>query len=296
MAPPTATRPKHMKEISLDLARVSVFDQVAGLLIALLVLIGSGVLVLLLIFLTTQNWETRVSIPVILESASGRGDHALGTAQDLELPGLDELDVALEPQIAASYEALTQAVTNQEAALENLEGTANTSDRGQGQGDSRPLGPVGDGPNIVPRWERWQIEFASTDLTTYARQLDFFQIELGAAGGGLNTIDYAANFSRGTPRTRKAAGDKEERLYFTWKSGSLREADLELLARAGVETSGRIPLQFYPAETENLLAHLEQQHLTGRPLESVRKTVFGIRPKEDGYEFYVRRQMERFAN
>ena len=296
MVSPTAIRPKHAKEVPKDLAKVSVFDQVAGLLIALLVLVGSGVLVLFLIFLTTQNWETPVSIPVLLEPASGRGDHALGTAQDLELPGLEELDIGLKPQAEVSYEALTQAITQQQATLENLEGASDTSARGQGLGDNRPLGPAGDGPNIVPRWERWQIEFASTDLTTYARQLDFFQIELGAAGGGSNTINYAANFSRGSPRRRKAAGDQEERLYFTWKSGSLRVADLELLDQAGVETSGRIPLQFYPAETENVLAHLEQQHLAGRPLENVRKTVFGIRPKDNGYEFYVRRQMERLGN
>ncbi len=278
-----------------NLAKVSTYDQVSGLLIALLVVVGCGVLVLFLIYLTTRTWKTQVAVPVILEPASGRADHALGVAQDLETPGLDELEIEVEPQIEASFEAITEAISTQQASLESVEGVTSPSERGEGLGDYRPLGPEGIGPDVIPRWERWQIEFAATDLITYAKQLDFFGIELATAGGGANRIEYAAKFASGRPTSRTAVGDHEERLYFTWKSGSLREADLDLLAKAGVITQGKIPLQFYPAETENLLAYVEQQFMEGRPLETIKKTVFGVRPKDGGYEFYVIRQLYRDA-
>jgi len=281
------------KPVHADLAKVSAYDQVSGLLVAVLIIVGAAVGVLFVIYLTTQNWETNVSIPVIIEPAPGRGDHAMGVSQDLEAPGLEELEEVLEPQIEANYEAVTDAVTSQQAALENVDGAAQTTDGGSGQGDSRPLGPEGNGPDIVPRWERWQIEFAGSDLTTYAKQLDHFGIELGTAGGGVQTIDYASDFTAATPKRRTGAGKEEDRLYFTWKSGSLREADLDLLKQAGVETRGRIPMQFYPPDTENLLAFIEQQYMGEQPLTQIRRTVFGIRPASDGYEFYVIRQLQR---
>lgn len=281
------------KPVHANLAKVSAYDQVSGMLVAVLILVGTGVGVLFVIYLTTQNWETTVSIPVIIEPTPGRGDHALGVAQDLEAPGLEELEEVLQPQIEANYQAVTDAVTSQQAALENVDGTAQTTDRGAGQGDSRPLGPEGNAPDIVPRWERWQIEFAGSDLASYAKQLDHFGIELGTAGGGVQTIEYASNFTAETPKHRTGAGSEEDRLYFTWKSGSLREADLDLLKRAGVNAQGRIPMQFYPADTENLLAFVEQKFMGDRPLQAIRKTIFGIRQTANGYEFYVMRQLQR---
>lgn len=281
------------KPVHANLAKVSAYDQVSGMLVAVLIIVGAGVGVLFVIYLTTQNWDTNVSIPVIIEPSPGRGDHEAGVAQDLEAPGLEELEEVLEPQIQANYEAVTDAVTSQQAALENVDGAAQTTDGGTGQGDSRPLGPEGNGLDVVPRWDRWQIEFSGSDLSTYAKQLDHFGIELGTAGGGVQTIDYASNFTAGTPKRRTANGKDEDRLYFTWETGSLREADLDLLKRAGVKPQGRIPMQFYPADTENLLAYVEQQYMGDRPLHSIRKTVFGIRPTSDGYEFYVMRQLQR---
>ena len=293
MASIASNKQKKHKPAHADLAKVSIYDQASSLLVALLLMVATGVIVLFIIYLTTRNWETAVSIPVIIEPASGRGDHALGVAQDLEAPGLEELDEILEPQVEANFQAVTDAVTSQTASLDMIEGAMQNTAGGDGQGDSRPLGPEGNGPNVVPRWERWQIEFAATDLVTYAKQLDAFKIELGLAGGGSKTIEYASNFASGGLQTRKGGGEQEDRLYFTWKTGSLRQADFELLSRAGYSTQGRIPMQFYPPETENLLAYIEQQHMGDRPLETINKTIFGIRTKGSGYEFYVMRQTYR---
>jgi hypothetical protein len=82
----------------------------------------------------------------------------------------------------------------------------------------------------------------------------------------------------------------------TWRSGELIEADKSLLAKAGVDTVGRVVLQLYSPQTEAELAGLEQKQLGMRPLKDIKRTVFGIRNKPGGYEFYVISQEYRFAS
>lgn len=76
----------------------------------------------------------------------------------------------------------------------------------------------------------------------------------------------------------------------------MKQADAELLAKAGVNVTGAIQMQFIPPETENMLAHAEHQALGGRKLKEVQRTVFGVRPKGDGFEFYVIDQRYRAAS
>ena len=127
-------------------------------------------------------------------------------------------------------------------------------------------------------------------MAAYARQLDYFGIELAAAGGGRANVDYAFHLSKRTPNRRTASGSKEKRLYMTWRSGQLQAADRELLARAAVQTAGRVVLQFYPPRVEQVLAKLEMQHATGyhvSHVREIRKTVYGVRSEKNKYEFFV---------
>ncbi|PHS14352.1 MAG: hypothetical protein COA78_05980 [Blastopirellula sp.] len=273
--------------------QVSSYDNVAGLLIALLVIIGGAVAILVVVFITSRTFRSQVAIPVILEEVAGRGDHELGIARDLEAPGLEELDEILEPQMEMTLEAITDAISSQEATLEALEGNANASGSGGGLGDSRPLGPLSDGDDIIPRYERWEIQFTSTELGIYARQLDSFDIELGSFGGGSKIIEYAKDLAKDQPTRYSGAGGKEERLYMTWKTGSFKEADIDLLNKAGVTTNNRMVMQFYPADTENILANVEKNYANGRPTKEIRKTIFGVKKKGNEYEFYVIRQTYR---
>ncbi|MEX0794293.1 MAG: hypothetical protein WD045_14250 [Pirellulaceae bacterium] len=294
----SSTASKADRQIARDLSRetkISLYDQVAGMLVSLLVLVGLGVGILFLIFLTTRSWKRNIAIPVIIEEAAGRGDHAFGTARDLEAPGLEELEDILEPQMETSFEAITDAITSNEAALNAVDGNAEASGGGGGLGDSRPPGPLGEGADIIPRYERWQIQYTATEMQTYARQLDFFKIELGVAGAGSTEIEYAVGFGKGGSATRKGPLDGEERLYMIWKSGALKEADQDLLGSAGISTQGRIMMQFYPDETENLLAYVESEYMKANntALTEVKQTVFGVRPQGREYEFFVINQTKR---
>jgi hypothetical protein len=252
----------------------------------------------------TNTWdfvfETR-SVPVaLIEQVPGRGDHEAGFARDLEAPGMEEMPELAEPQMEAAMVAMTDAVSSVAAAMDTVEMASMstpsdaTGGGGGGLGDSRPPGPLGEGdPNLIPRWERWEIRFESSSRAAYAKQLDAFKIELGAAGGGKRNIDYAFNLTKGKPDTRTGPGDKEQRLYMTWRGGSLQRFDQELLSAAGISTSNRLLMQFYPKDLEEVvLANLEMDYAkkqkgAGVTTHEFLKTIFELKPKGSTWEFVV---------
>ncbi|MGE0609489.1 MAG: hypothetical protein AB7O62_20530 [Pirellulales bacterium] len=149
-----------------------------------------------------------------------------------------------------------------------------------------------DASGEIPRARRWQIYFPEgLTLTDYAAQLDTFGIELGMLAGG-GQIEYATALSIAMPTRRQGPVEAEKRLYLSWTRGDLVAADRALLAKAGLDATDKIVVQFYPDTTEQELATLEQSY-KGRPATGIYRTVFGIRPKLSTYEFYVREQVAR---
>jgi len=291
------TVPKQFQRAELPISdlRVSRYDQASSLLISLLIMVGAGVALMFVIWLTMTMVFIPKSIPVkLVEDVAGRGDHAEGFARDLEAPGMEEMPELAEPQLETSMDAMTDAVSTVAASMDVISVPSTQTSKGEGGlGDSRPPGPLGEGDNIIPRWERWEIRFESSNIDAYARQLDFFKIELGAAGGGKKNIDYASNLS-GSPQTRTGPGDAEKRLYMTWRSGStLQQFDRQLLQRAGVNPANRLLLQFYPEEVEDRLAWIEKENAQGKTVQEYFKTVFEVRPRGTGWEFFVADQRFR---
>lgn len=279
--------------------RVSSYDQVAGLLLAALFLIGGGVGVLFLAWLMATIVFAPAARPIkLVENVAGRGDHAAGFARDIEAPGEEEMPELQEPQLQTALEAVTDAVSTVSASMDVFDSQSPNTSKGKGGlGDSRPPGPLGEGDNIIPRWERWEIRWASASLSSYAQQLDFFKIELGAVGGKKD-VDYAFNLTKGKPDTKAGPSKNEKRLYMTWKGGTLKQLDQQLLARAGISTSNRTLMQFYPEETEDMLAWVEMENAKklGRPnVKEFLRTVFGVRPAGRGFEFFVIEQRFRPA-
>lgn len=280
--------------------RVSRYDQVSSLLIALLIMVGFFVLLMFIIWLTTRNWYSHTPIPIELVEYAGRGDHAEGFERDLEEPGLEEMEELEEPQIQDTLEAVTDVVSTQAAALDSVQSNAVATTQGEGgMGDSRGPGPLGEGvSDIVPPWDRWEIRYTTSGIDAYARQLDFFKIELAAAGGGMNKVQYASNLS-GRPVTREGLPADEKRIYMTWQGNSpLAAFDRQLLSKAGINPARRLVLQFYPKDTEKLLFSVEVLAAREKGHTDYReflKTIFGVRPAGNGYEFYVIEQYFRPA-
>lgn len=277
--------------------RVSAYDNVASLLIALLILIGFAVLMLFIIWLTGRLLFTKAPIPVELLEYAGRGDHAAGFERDPEEPGMEEMEELMEPQIEATLEAVTDVVTSQAASFDSIAMSAAASSKGSGMGDNRPPGPLGEGvTDVIPPWERWEIRFSTSGIGVYARQLDHFNIELGAAGGGSPKVDYAYQLAGSPPKHRLGNPEDEDRMYMTWKGGGPMAAfDRQLISRAGIKTDRRALLQFYPKATEQMLQNVEFQAAaeangtTPQQLDPriLLKTIFGVRSTRSGYEFYV---------
>ncbi|MCA9148424.1 MAG: hypothetical protein KDA92_03950 [Planctomycetales bacterium] len=263
-----------------DLLKVSTYDQVAGLLVSALFIVGVAVGALVIIWVTSQVFSRPPAPEMVLVEEEEGTQNPEGTARDINEPGIEELDLA-EPDVQDTLAAVTDAVSSVAASLDAIEGAMAT--RGSGAGDNRKRG----GGDLIPRWQRWEIRYADTTLESYAKTLDYFGVELAALGGGINTIDYVS-FNKGKAVKRTASADaKDERIYFIWQSGKFKQQDRALLGQAGVNTSGRVICQFFSAELENRLAILEKEHLGSRPLKDVRRTIFGVRPQGRGYEFYV---------
>jgi len=263
------------------------------MLIALLIVVGFLVVQLFMVWLTGQAVVKNVPRPHEWLSDTGRDEHAAGFAREMAEPGMEDMEELTEPRIEAVLEAITDVVTSQAAAFDAIENRATVSSLGGGPGDERPPGPPGDEVrDVVPAWQRWEMRFSTTGIQSYARQLDFFKIELGATGGGLPKVDYAQNLAKPKPDRRSGNSEDEKRLYMTWQKhgGAMAAFDRQLVARAGIKTQRRLILQFYPKEIEKLLARLEAVEARKAGHADAReflKTIFGVRSARGGYEFYV---------
>jgi len=198
----------------------------------------------------------------------------------------DEMEVAetIENVLELSDEAALQVPPQFETANENRGQPGSATGTGR-----RALGS-GPGEGGFPRHQRWYVRFAERGtLDSYARQLDFFGIELAVLSGG-NEIVYLSKVSGDKPQIRRAnSGKGENRLFFTWQGGNRRKADLQLFEKAGVSVAGGTIMHFYPAEAENQLARKELEY-RNRPVGQIRRTYFAVRDNGRGYEFEVTKQ------
>lgn len=275
-------------------------DVVASLLMAALIILGMIVTLLFIVWLTqTFTWGPG-ELTIEAENVAGRGDHAAGFERDIEPPGAEEIVDLTEPTLEQTLEAVTDAATSVAASLDSVDSQSAAASHGTGVGDSRPPGPLGEGDDIVPRYERWELKFQAKGIRAYSQQLDFFKIELACIGGGVATVDYATALST-SPQSRSgtsAAENKLGRLYFMWRNESpLKQFDTQLLTQAGVRTQGRQILKFIPKPLEDQLAQIEKRKFleAGKTtIKQVAKTIFESRAgASGGYEFFVIEQRYR---
>lgn len=274
--------------------RVSTYDKVSNMLVAMLVFVGSLVGLMFAIWLTFRLTFSQVAVPIELVQYAGRGDHAEGIARDLEAPGPEELEEEItEPKIEDTLEKVTDVITTQAAALDAVQSDSAVNATGEGGlGDSRGPGPLGEGrSDLIPPWDRWEIHFTTAGIDAYAAQLDFFKIELAATGGGMADVQYARNLAKSKPDTRTGDSKSENRIYMNWKGGGpLAAFDRQLMQKAGIGTNRRLVLQFYPKETEIKLMTAEALSARDKGHTDAReflKTIFGVRAARGGYEFFV---------
>jgi hypothetical protein len=283
---------------------VSLYERASSGLLAMLITIGSVVSLLLIIWLSNKIFIPTVAVPVDLvevsEDGEGGGDgrptggSQLDTPSDEPVVGKDKETSDVQEEMTAVDSALvSQAVGLDDPDLENPTRHGSYGSGGGiygGFGDGRGLGH-GPGKPGLPR--HWEVMFAKNTLDAYARQLDFFKIELGVLMPD-NKIIYVFNLAKPKPDTRTVSNPSlnEKRYYLTWRTGEMQQADKELLAKAGVDSQDHLILKFLPREVEMDLV-VKERGFRGVDPKKMGKTRFGVRAVGDGFEFYVIDQTQK---
>ena len=212
---------------------------------------------------------------------------------DIETPEETTTEIQQQEEVKEEIVMLTEVAEQAAERLELVQVEQNSTAELNGAATGNGKRPLGFGPGNgggVAAELRWFIRFADgSSLTEYAKQLDFFGIELGAImpDGRLAYISGLA----GTPKVRYGTSGKDEkRLYMKWEGGDRRKADEKLFQKAGITVGKNVIFHFYPQQTEQLLVTLETG-FAKRNLKEIRRTYFVVNTKGTGYEFQVTRQM-----
>jgi hypothetical protein len=279
--------------------RVTAYDVVTAVMISAVVGLVATVVALVIIWLT--NLRPSPQTPPVLELLELPGGFEDGAIDEtLKVDSEEELreDPAVadnpseETEVMETLESVEelsdQATQIAQQQFEPQVSDSGTPGRATGNG-RRPLGAGGPGSG-VPRDQRWYIRFSDRGtVSTYAKQLDFFKIELGALTQ--NQLIYIKNVSTKTPGKRsRNTGKDEKRLYMNWQGGDRRTADVALFKKAGVDAKRALIFHFYAPATEQLLAKLELDHAK-RPVKQIRRTYFVVRREGSGFKFVVTRQL-----
>ena len=276
---------------------VSTYDQVSGLLIAVLAALAAVVALTFIVWWSSRIYLPRPTMPPVAIQDVGGGTGPSGGSRDgngdqeFVEPAANEIPPAVEPRLEESLqEAISLAAAQQEMPELDLRETKLPRGAKVGEGHSGPRGPVDreGSPDGIPAWGRWEVRFDAPTVAEYSRQLDFFQIELGIVGGGSRVVTYVNTVSAEKPTVRTGDPKDEKRLRFTHRDNELREADRQLVQKAGVDPSGKIVCQFYSQQMYDKLLLLENIHKgPSRRITQVRLTTFGIRQVGDQYELFV---------
>jgi hypothetical protein len=269
--------------------RVSAYERVASLLLSVLIFMSVAVVLLFSVWLSSRFLGSQVAVPVVMEEV-GTGEGSIGDSTEYDVPPGEAFDFE-EPQVANTLAAVAEAVAAQEVVLADPS-LANATKYGRGGRGGYGNNPYGSGGK-PGRPRRWELEFPEGNtIESYAKQLDFFKIELGILLPD-DKVAYAYNLSKPVPDRRTGSVDDEKRYYLTWRRGELEKVDRELLTRAGIDSQGRPVIKFLPREVEATLLQLERAR-AGNDAKSIRRTRFAIRAGGHGYTFEVLDQSYNF--
>lgn len=268
--------------------KVSRYDILNGALVASITLFGFLTAVLFLIWLTTVL-EFKREAPAMIAYEEPFGDEKPeGYEDDILEPGVEEFPEVEEPVLKDALEAVTDAVSSVRASLEQVDGDSEVMGKGRGVG-SIDGGDGTGGGDVIPEYKRWKIEYESSDINVYARQLSFFKIDIGAVSINSNDIDRIKD-AGGSMRIVNSDRKREKKsIYFAHEKQRLQRWDARLATKAGVNMTGRNTVQFYPNETRAILRQVEGEYLRSisRTLPEVRRTYFRIEEAGGGFRFKV---------
>jgi hypothetical protein len=285
------------------------YDRVTSMLMA--VVVGAMLIVglLFVVYWTNQAYASRLTAPLeIVEVYGGGGgspEGEVGATEKIDVPGAEAAAAASnneeqasdfeEPSVMQTPTATLDAVATPGQEVVEADfgpsmsggGATATGKRSSKLGTGGPAFGFGPGDGGVPPEQRWTIIYSEGQSPEeYARQLDFFRVELGVPVG--NTIVYGSRFSSPNPerRTGLPSADKQ-RLYFLERGQNRKASKIAMLRRAGIEANENSNVfEFYPREVEETLRRLEVAYRGRQPAE-IRTTRFSVVQRGGGYAFEV---------
>ncbi|MFK7779231.1 MAG: hypothetical protein QM501_14090 [Gimesia sp.] len=279
--------------------RVTQYDQVSSSLIAVVLALIVAVLWLSIVWATNRLPQTENEVALeMIDLAGGAEDGSPDESLLLESPDdpIDDPSQVDTPDEENQVEEMLDSVVElsdkatQQVQQQMQTDLSNSGKRGSATGTGKRALGLGPGKKGLPREQRWYIKFSDRgSLNDYAKQIDYFKIELGALLRSGKMI-YLSNVSSDKPVTRVASsGANEKRLYMTWQGGERKSSDLSLFKKAGHDVTGAILFHFYPKEAENQLLTIEKKY-RNKNFDEIRRTYFTVRGDRSGYRFEVTRQ------
>ena len=287
------------REANQPVLRTTIYDQSSAALLALLIGLGAVTAIVTTLYIATLPPAPMKLVPIEIPDEAtggfedGEPDSTLNVESDLA-PQPDAAPVEQDSdqnELQETLETITELADTAAEMVPDQAGDAAVDAGVAGSAVGSGAAALGSGGGTgggVPRAQRWLVNFADgASLDEYARQLDFFGIELGTIGTD-GTLSFASKLS-GRPQSRTVTdGSTEKRLYMSWQGGPRRLADQKLFQKAGIAAAGRPILHFYPKNTENMLALLEKNAAT-KGVKQIRRTYFDAIETGNGYEFRVRK-------
>ena len=275
--------------------QVTPYERVASGLISALIILVVITFCLFVAWMGSRMLATfqPVAVEYIQQVGGGLPDGIVGESMQLDSPEFRE--IAAESQIVEEeFQQTVASVLDVVAERQTeLADPALTNQFEQQQGGSkmigngtRPARGYGSGLPGFPPWMRWEIRYPEGNtVESYAKILNFFKIDVAVLTPN-KTVTYLTNMTADNPGKREGPRDAEKRMYMMWKHGRLREADEELLDRAGIPRANKIILHFYNPDLEQVLLQLERK-FAGRDASRIFKTRFQVRPAGAGFEYVV---------
>jgi len=281
--------------------RETLFDRVSSWSIALFFGIAGLCFCVVTAWVSNRLPPPPQTVPVeLIEAPGGFEDGSPDETLRVDSPEPESRDASFvdtasdKTEIAEAMESVAEFSDTAAQQVQQQFDTApqNSGKPGSARGTGRKGLGIGPGTGGMPREQRWFVRFSDkTGVEEYAKQLDFFGIELGALLPD-GRLAYVSKLTQAAPAVRYATGGAgEQRLYMTWQGGDRRSADVELFKRANVSVNlDTVIFHFYPKATESILVRLEYDYRS-RPLSQIRRTYFGVEQAGRGYQFTVLRQV-----
>ena len=270
---------------SVEEMAVSNFDRISAGLTSSIVTCGCLMLMLLIMLIRDTPAQSNVSQPPLPQRPLVSVSHLDPQSRALE----DEIDDFQSAQVTVSIDLISDAVSSVMASNNDIDSHEDVSIHSLTRPDPRFPNPDGIPDATVSEAQRWLVSYETTDIQQYARQLDFFGIELGVVRLNSNEIVRVGGLSGSVLASESDRLQESETLRFSHKKRGMRRWDESLCRRTGVDLSDSSICQFYPESTRKIIRQVEAEALAekGRKLSDVRQTILKVQPSGDGFQFIV---------